>query len=156
MEYPVIDYKNSHYDKKAYSTLLSISAVSGLMALLFVFILSKGADEPILRPVALLFGVASIGLLLLAVMWARNAYMTRTYGKDYTALVLGDVDNKELDFDNTQGEKTVKLLIRTNKGYRIILHKLGLEDSESYIKNKQAVKIRYFKKKYMIAENDRR
>ena len=79
-----------------------------------------------------------------------DAY-TKKYGKDYTALVMKGIDNKELGFGNSQGEKTVKLLIRTNKGYRIILHKMGFEDSESYILKKEAVRIRYLNGKYMIA-----
>ena len=153
MEYPVIDYKNVHYERKVYILLTGLSVGFGIFALLVAYILSSdSSDSPFITyGMVVLFGIIAIGLFLMVLSYTINAYNTKKYGKDYTALVMKVIDNKELGFGNSQGEKTVKLLIRTNKGYRIILHTLGYEDSESYILKKDAVRIRYLKGKYMIA-----
>lgn len=153
MEYPVIDYQNVHYERKVYLLLTGLSVGFGIFALLFAYILSSDSSDPpfIAYGTVGLFGIIAIGLFLMVLSYTINAYNTKKYGKDYTALVMKGIDNKELGFGNSQGEKTVKLLIRTNKGYRIILHTLGYEDSESYILKKEAVRIRYLKGKYMIA-----
>ena len=153
MEYPVIDYQNVHYERKVYLLLTGLSVGFGIFALLFAYILSSDSSDPpfIAYGVVGLFGIIAIGLFLMVLSYTINAYNTKKYGKDYTALVMKGIDNKELGFGNSQGEKTVKLVIRTNKGYRIILHKMGFEDSESYILKKEAVRIRYLNGKYMIA-----
>ena len=153
MEYPVIDYRNVHHERKVYILLTGLSVGFGIFALLVAYILSSdSSDSPFITyGMVVLFGIIAIGLFLMVLSYTINAYNTKKYGKDYTALVMKVIDNKELGFGNSQGEKTVKLLIRTNKGYRIILHTLGYEDSESYILKKDAVRIRYLKGKYMIA-----
>lgn len=153
MEYPVIDYQNVHYERKVYLLLTGLSVGFGIFTLLFAYILSSDSSDPpfIAYGTVGLFGIIAIGLFLMVLSYTMNAYNTKKCGKDYTVLVMKDIDNKELGFGNTQGKKTVKLLIRTNKGYRIILHTLGYEDSESYILKKDAVRIRYLKGKYMIA-----
>ena len=156
MEYPVIDYQNVHYEKKVYLILTAFSFVFGILALLFGYLFFKTSSDPsdlslMEYGIIGLFGIIAIGLFFTILSYTMNAYNTKKYGKDYTVLVMKDIDNKELGFGNTQGKKTVKLLIRTNKGYRIILHTLGYEASESYILKKDAVRIRYLKGKYMIA-----
>ena len=92
-------------------------------------------------------------MFIWSIIWTRNAYMTRKLGREYTALVMGEVTNKESESSSgTQGNKTIKLILRTNKGYRIILHKTGLEESENFIQNAAAVRLRYWNKQYVITD----
>ena len=150
MEYPVIDYKNAHYDRKVYLTFTLLSFTFGFFAFFLLGLIKDAPSYMIMFRI--LGGAISIGFFLLAVIWTYNADMTRKSGKDYTALVMGEVLDKEGTSSGTQGDKTIKLVLRTNKGYRIILHKTGLEESENCIQNKAAVRIRYWNKKYVITD----
>ena len=152
MEYPVIDYKNAHYDRKVYLTFTALSLVFGFFAILLPKVFFTVDDTPsFVLLMGILCGIVSIGMFLMAVKYSLDADKTRKLGKEYTALVMGEVLDKEYS-SGTQGNKTIKLILRTNKGYRIILHKTGYEETENFIQNKAAVRIRYWNKKYVITD----
>ncbi|MBR3104330.1 MAG: hypothetical protein IKH46_10975 [Lachnospiraceae bacterium] len=90
MEYPVIDYQNVHYERKVYLLLTGLSVGFGIFALLFAYILSSDSSDPpfIAYGVVGLFGIIAIGLFLMVLSYTINAYNTKKYGKDYTALVM--------------------------------------------------------------------
>ena len=157
MEYQLMDCNDGRMVISQRNICAFIAVIYTLISIFLVFTFNFDFSDKENAITTLFFifiyAIVGIGDIIVLVYMHLTSYFIKKKGKEVLVTVGDIADARHLSSDGKSmlGDIFVKFILDTNRGKRIILHKID-EDNIPYFEKTKEVKIMYYKKQYILTE----